>query len=215
MSELSVDKITGKTGTGGSNSPLQFSGDTVTLDTGVTISSGATIGTGVSLANATFPAGHVIGFNNSYTTSAEVISLTTANTMYSSANLYLDYTPKITGSKLLVNANIKASHSSNAGTINAMRVMRTGPSTAYSIVGGDGSTWNTSDFVYLGGGINWININTLTTAWEDIAQDNTTAHRYIPQIGANVGSISGYINRRGSDAQWGVSSSIWVMEIAQ
>ncbi len=94
MSELSVDKITGKTGTGGSNSPLQFSGDTVTLDTGVTISSGATIGTGVSLANATFPAGHVIGFKNSYTTNAEVISLTTANTMYSSAYLYLDYTPK-------------------------------------------------------------------------------------------------------------------------
>ena len=58
MSELSVDKITGKTGTGGSNSPLQFSGDTVTLDTGVTIGTGATIS--ASLANATFPAGHII-----------------------------------------------------------------------------------------------------------------------------------------------------------
>ena len=44
MSELSVDKITGKTGTGGSNSPLQFSGDTVTLGTGTTIGTGATIG---------------------------------------------------------------------------------------------------------------------------------------------------------------------------
>jgi len=62
MSELSVDKITGKTGTGGSNSPLQFSGDTVTLGTGATINSGATIGSGVSLANATFPAGHVTQF---------------------------------------------------------------------------------------------------------------------------------------------------------
>ena len=63
MSELSVDKITGKTGTGGSNSPLQFSGDTVTLGTGVTIGTGATIGStpfNATLANATFPAGHLI-----------------------------------------------------------------------------------------------------------------------------------------------------------
>jgi hypothetical protein len=49
MSELSVDKITGKTGTGGSNSPLQFSGDTVTL------------GTGVDLSSVTIPAAGVTG----------------------------------------------------------------------------------------------------------------------------------------------------------
>ena len=58
MSELSVDKITGKTGTGGSNSPLQFSGDTVTLGIGATIGTGATIS--ASLTNTTFPAGHII-----------------------------------------------------------------------------------------------------------------------------------------------------------
>jgi hypothetical protein len=69
MSELSVDKITGKTGTGGSNSPLQFSGDTVTLGTGTTIGTGATIGTGVSLANATFPAGHLLKVSTVYKTS--------------------------------------------------------------------------------------------------------------------------------------------------
>jgi hypothetical protein len=43
MSELSVDKITGKTGTGGSNSPLQFSGDTLSV---------------ADMSGFTFPAGH-------------------------------------------------------------------------------------------------------------------------------------------------------------
>ena len=103
MSELSVDKITGRTGTGGSNSPLQFSGDTVTLDTGVTISSGATIGTGVSLTNATFPSGHILQIKSVHPNSG---SITQANGTGSSSgddnlgwsefdsNLRIEITPK-------------------------------------------------------------------------------------------------------------------------
>ena len=99
MSELSVDKITGKTGTGGSNSPLQFSGDTVTLDTGVTISSGATIGTGVSLANATFPAGHVIQI---LSTSVSTQESTTSTTMQEFTAGKVSITPKYQSSKFLI-----------------------------------------------------------------------------------------------------------------
>jgi hypothetical protein len=44
MSTIKVDKITGRTGTAGASSPLQFNGDTLTL---------GTINSGVSLASAT------------------------------------------------------------------------------------------------------------------------------------------------------------------
>ena len=44
MSTIKVDKITGRTGSAGASSPLQFNGDTLTL---------GTINSGVSLASAT------------------------------------------------------------------------------------------------------------------------------------------------------------------
>jgi len=113
MSELSVDKITGKTGTGGSNSPLQFSGDTVTLDTGVTISSGATIGTGVSLANATFPSDHVIQIKTNTMSSTLQDGTKTTNYIGVTA-LEVSFTASVTNGKFLL-MNFGARSDSNYG----------------------------------------------------------------------------------------------------
>ena len=69
MSTIKVDKITGKTGSAGASSPLQFNGDTLTLSNGV-LSSGVTGGSGLTHlasnptvtlgSNATFPVGHIV-----------------------------------------------------------------------------------------------------------------------------------------------------------
>ena len=60
MSTIKVDKITGKTGSAGASSPLQFNGDTLTLSSGVTGGSGLTaLGTvtvGTLGSGVTFPA---------------------------------------------------------------------------------------------------------------------------------------------------------------
>ena len=188
------------------------------LPVGVTGGSGLTaLGTvtagNLSNSAIVYPAGHVVGFELKYTNSFETISLGTANTFYPSTSLILTYTPKVSGSILLVNASIKCSHSQTAGAINTMRVKRTGPSTAYSKVGADGTTLNSSDFWYGGSGINRNTVVPMTTSWEDIAQNNTGVHTYTGEISTNVDSLSGYLNRRGTDDQWGVSSSIWLMEI--
>jgi hypothetical protein len=79
MSTLKLDKITGLTGNAGDSAPITLSGDTATLETGVTIGSGVTIpaagitgtiGSGVTIPAAgvtgtlgsgvVFPAGHVV-----------------------------------------------------------------------------------------------------------------------------------------------------------
>ena len=118
MSELSVDKITGKTGTGGSNSPLQFSGDTVTLDTGVTISSGATIGTGVSLANATFPSDHVIQIKTNTMSS----TLQDGTATFIDTGLTLAITPSSTSSEILVIVSQNGVMKQTSSSLNAVGI---------------------------------------------------------------------------------------------
>jgi hypothetical protein len=64
MSTLKLDKITGLTGNAGDSAPITLSGDTATLETGVTIGSGVTIPaagiTGTIGSGVAFPAGHII-----------------------------------------------------------------------------------------------------------------------------------------------------------
>jgi hypothetical protein len=90
LSNLFVDKISGKSGTS-SGAPITLSGDTATLGSGVDINT--------SLATATFPTGHVIQvvsnrIDQDYEDYSTVYKLVTAHT--------LNITPSSTSSKVLV-----------------------------------------------------------------------------------------------------------------
>jgi hypothetical protein len=88
MSTLKLDKITGRLGVGGENSPITLSGDTVTLGSGVT-----------------FPSGHIIQTKTDTYDMPEVVITTTADDHLGS-NLEVTITPSSTSNILLVNCFI-------------------------------------------------------------------------------------------------------------
>jgi hypothetical protein len=178
MSELSVDKITGKTGTGGSNSPLQFSGDTVTLDTGVTISSGATIGSGVSLANATFPVGHVLQVKST--------TLTTAFTGTSGwsdiTGMAVSITPSSTSNKILIFVSINVTASNDSW----VRLMRDSTSIAIGTGQASNQIQSTLGYMYSGSGsfvetrsMNFLDSPSSTSAISYNLEYNSSATIYV------------------------------------
>ena len=86
MSTLKLEKITGQEGLGGVASPITFSGDTATLGSGVT-----------------FPAGIIIGVENTTTTTIVPKSDSTFTTVISDSIIVR------AGSKVLINVSIPVS----------------------------------------------------------------------------------------------------------
>ncbi len=88
MSNLFVDKISGKSGTS-SGAPITLSGDTATLSSGVTIPAAGvtgTLGSGV-----TFPAGTITGYTRTITTPTAQQGGDTSNTTMTGSSV--SYTP--------------------------------------------------------------------------------------------------------------------------
>ena len=118
MSNLFVDKISGKSGTS-SGAPITLSGDTATLGSGVTIPAAGvtgTLGSGV-----TFPAGHVIQVKSDTYTGATFSFSVTATRAYGT-NLEVEIDCASTSNYLLLQATMtgqynwgQAATSMNAG----------------------------------------------------------------------------------------------------
>ncbi len=206
MSELSVDKITGKTGTGGSNSPLQFSGDTVTLGTG------ATIGTGASLASASFPAGHVLQVLTTAKTDVYSTS-TSAGTFYNPTGLSVAITPVSTSSKILVMCSLFIGTSSTYEL--ACKIQKTiNASTSDVLVGDSSGSVSRAMFTRRLSGARDSSSSTMIV----LDSPNTTSEiTYKPAITVE-GGVTIYLNRTQGQADvnhdYNGASQITVMEIA-
>ena len=188
-SELFVDNITGKTGTSGA-APITLSGDTATLS-----------GTGV-----TFPAGHILQVQTTINTTLNTLS---ASTDERDTGISVSLTPKVSGSKILIIADLSASVASASGL--GLIIKRTGPSTTNLQVGGSGTHQYGKAFYWSGitqDGSIW----SATGQFTDTAQDASTAHVYNMYVKTNNSVIVG-INRRDQDTIWGSTSSIIAMEI--
>ena len=212
MSELSVDKITGKTGTGGSNSPLQFSGDTVTLGTGTTIGTGATIGSGASLANAIFPAGHVLQVLTTAKTDVYSTS-TSAGTFYNPTGLSVAITPVSTSSKILVMCSLFIGTSSTYEL--ACKIQKTiSASTSDVLVGDSSGSVSRAMFTRRLSGARDSSSSTMIV----LDSPNTTSEiTYKPAITVE-GGVTIYLNKTQGQADvnhdYNGASQITVMEIA-
>ena len=116
MSNLFVDKISGKSGTS-SGAPITLSGDTATLGSGVTIPAAGitgTLGSGI-----TFPAGHVVQVLSTY----KADTFTTGNTFADVTGLYVTITPSSASNKILVfnTVTIAGQHGIAGGLLNLVR----------------------------------------------------------------------------------------------
>ncbi len=108
MSNLFVDKISGKSGTS-SGAPITLSGDTATLGSGVTIPAAGITGT---LGSGVFPAGHVINIETTYLPTQDY-----ASTQSDSYSVFWSptYTPQKNNSKIYAWLHLQgeASHAGN------------------------------------------------------------------------------------------------------
>ena len=98
MSNLFVDKISGKSGTS-SGAPITLSGDTATLSSGVTIPAAGitgTLGSGI-----TFPAGHIIQTKMAQIAVAIGSTTTIGASVEVHSDLRIDFTPVSSSSKIL------------------------------------------------------------------------------------------------------------------
>ena len=107
MSNLFVDKISGKSGTS-SGAPITLSGDTATLSSGVTgIPAAGITGT---LGSGVFPAGHVIGISTlinfaRYTGS----DISTTSQVFVDLGYQVSITPKFASSSSILRMNLRTS----------------------------------------------------------------------------------------------------------
>ena len=106
MSNLFVDKISGKSGTS-SGAPITLSGDTATLGSGVTVPAAGVTGT---LGSGVFPAGHVIGISTlinfaRYTGS----DISTTSQVFVDLGYQVSITPKFASSSSILRMNLRTS----------------------------------------------------------------------------------------------------------
>jgi len=219
MSELSVDKITGKTGTGGSNSPLQFSGDTVTLGTGATIGTGAIIGStpfNASLTSASFPAGHCI--KTGYTQVGTVSSYNSST--YTATPLYVDHVAAANGSHIYILCQFNISFNLSTGT--GFKILKDGADIGVGTLESGHTSNSPANITFYphGRGTNYapdpVCIQVMDTSGSIV---KNTTYRFGLYIATLDGNHLLYINR---GASWGTGatttanlSTIYTAEIVQ
>jgi len=138
---------------------------------------------------------------------------TTSRTMVDSG-VSLAITPRFANSKILVIASIQQSAIS-ASTVNRSRIKRTGPSTAYSdfaATTGTTSAENYTTVCYMSGSASVMPPNN-TIYWLDTPA-SASACTYTVQFCINDATTA-RINLYGSYNNWGGTSHLTLMEIAQ
>ena len=178
-------------------STLTLGGSTLANKTGSVVS----INDGVIL-----PAGTVLQVQTSINTTLNTLS---ASTGERDTGISVSLTPKVSGSKILIMADLSASVASASGL--GLIIKRTGPSTTNLQVGGSGTHQYGKAFYWSGitqDGSVW----SATGQFTDTAQDTSTAHVYNMYVKTNNSVIVG-INRREENTFWGSTSSITAMEI--
>tara|TARA_R100000329_G_scaffold88074_1_gene74055 strand:+ start:132 stop:680 length:549 start_codon:yes stop_codon:yes gene_type:complete len=179
-------------------STLTLGGSTLANKTGSVVS----INDGVIL-----PAGTVLQVQTTINTTLNVLS---ASTNERDTGISVSLTPKISGSKILIMADL--STSVNGATGLGLFIKRTGPSTTNLQVGSSGTHPYGKAFYYSGLSTQDSAVWSATGNFTDTAQDASTAHVYTIYIKTNNSYAVG-INRREGDTFWGSTTSIIAMEI--
>jgi len=157
-------------------------------------------------SGATFPAGHVLQVQIDINSTLNTL---TASTAERDTGISVSLTPKVSGSKILVLADLTTGVAIATGL--GLIIKRTGPSTTNLQAGGSGTHQYGKAFYYAGldhDGAVW----SATGHFTDTAQDDSTAHVYNMYVQTNNSAIVP-INKRESDTLWGSTSSIIAMEI--
>ncbi len=164
-------------------------------------SSGLTLDSGV-----TFPTGHILQVQTTINTTLNTFS---ASTDERDTGISVSLTPKVSGSKILIMADLSTSVASASGL--GLIIKRTGPSTTNLQVGASG-THQYGKASYWSGITQDGSIWSATGQFTDTAQDASTAHVYNMYVKTS-NSVIVAINRRDQDTTWGSTSSIIAMEI--
>lgn len=210
MSNLFVDKISGKSGTS-SGAPITLSGDTATLSSGVTGIPAAGV-TGTLGSGVTFPAGHVLQVIHG--TSKEKTTVATASNVYTSIPLSASITPSSTTSKILISVVVHTGSAGGAEGISG-RLYKNGSNIADAMGEGSGSrqqAWfhsgeHTSGQAQHGASASYLDSPATTSALTYQVYCSTYSASYPVSINATQDDQDSFYSRR-------TISSITLMEVA-
>jgi hypothetical protein len=201
MSTLKLDKITGLTGNAGDSAPITLSGDTATLETGVTIGSGVTIPaagiTGTIGSGVTIPAAGITGVLPVGVTGGSGLDALSAGKVLQvvqGISTELDATDSGTFQDSGLSASLIPASEDNKVLIMAMTSHLVTASDDYAgitIYRGTEATWNATDLGTGGNGYGFANmlvvgatalitnvtINYLDSPSTDVSVKYTMAHR--------------------------------------
>lgn len=140
----------------------------------------------------------------------------TADGVAQTTALTLAITPKFATSKIYVTASCNISYNNNSSVARG-RIIRTGPSTAYSTSSSASSMsgWTTCHYLGESATGNAMMGPNYNITWTDSPASTSTC-TYTLQLASNGGNSSMYLNGNGTwGGDWGGSSYIILMEIAQ
>ena len=178
---------------------------TVTLDSStLTIGSNTTVQGQVQ--HSAFPSDSILQVQTTINTTLNTLSGSSAER---DTGISVSLTPKVSGSKILIMADLSTSIASASGL--GLIIKRTGPSTTNLQVSSSG-TYQYGKAFYYSGTTHDGSVWSATGQFTDTAQDASTAHVYSIYVQTNNSVVVG-INRRDEDTFWGSTSSIIAMEI--
>ena len=159
-----------------------------------------------SFAYTNFPSDSILQVQTTINTTLNTINASTAER---DTGISVSLTPKISGSKILIMADLSCGVAIATGL--GLIIKRTGPSNTSLQIAGSGSYQFGKAFYYSSitqDGSVW----SATGQFTDTAQDASTAHVYNMWVQTNNSAIVA-VNRRDEDTFWGSTSSIIAMEI--